>query len=261
MEFKSLNDVFSNNFIKSLPHLTRLDLTANEIKIIELVLSFTHKGLDFYMNHATIADYLVLKETKTKAKSVGNIIAKLRKKGYIETVTTHNYNGKNGGSSTIITVNEAYLEEQLHAVFSSIEVLDQNTPQALSTLELEQVKMQLPNATPSGSADAVSFPYNYETKRQTAAEFVAELDCMVDEPRPVLNLPSLKDFEDPDDGEQEDFGYMEFETLEGFKSLLQALIGLDQMYLKRGTLQQLIDNRLGWDLDRMKEAFASTILR
>jgi len=35
MEFKSLNDAFSNNFIKSLPHLIRLDLTANE-KLIKL---------------------------------------------------------------------------------------------------------------------------------------------------------------------------------------------------------------------------------
>lgn len=120
IEFTSLNNSFSNNFIKSLPHLTRLDLTANEKLVVELVLSFTHKGLDFYMNHATIAEYLALGNTKTKTKSAGNFISKLRKKGYIETVTTHNYNGNNGGLSTTITVNETFLEAQFHAVFTPI---------------------------------------------------------------------------------------------------------------------------------------------
>ena len=114
MEFISLNDAFATNFIKSLPQLTRLDLTANEIKLIELVLSYTRNGQNFYMNHTTLADYLVLGQTKTKAKSVGNIVSKLRKKGYIEAVTSHNFNGKNGGSSTTITVNETFLEVQLN---------------------------------------------------------------------------------------------------------------------------------------------------
>src|SRR5690606_3343118 len=97
---------------------------------------------------------LALGDTKTKAKSVGNIIAKLRKKGYITTVTSHNFNGKNGGSSTTITVNETFLEAQLHAAFNAVEVLDQNTPQALPVLALEPVLMQLSNATPSGPAEA-----------------------------------------------------------------------------------------------------------
>ena len=264
MEFKSLNDSFSNHFIKSIPVLTRLNLTANEIKLIELVLSYTRnekKKQTFYMNHSEIAEHLVVRDTLTKAKSVGNIIGKLKKKGYIDTVTIPNFNGQNGGSSTTITVNETFLEAQLHAAFNCLEVLDQNTPQALPALALEPVLMQLSNVTPSGSTDAEFLPSNSETRTQTAAEFVAELDAMDDELRPPLSLPSLKDFGDPNEDQKEDYGYREFETLRGFKSLLQGLIGLDQMYLKRGTLQQLIDNDMGWDLNKMKEAFANTVLK
>lgn len=171
MEFKSLNDAFTNNFIKSLPHLTRLNLTANEKLIIELVLSFKREGLDFYMNHSTITEYLVVGNTKTKAKSVGNIIAKLRKKGYIETVTTHNYNGKNGGSSTTITVNETYLEAQLNAVFNPEPKVAENPPKAAPVLTLEPIKMQLQTVTPSVSAVAETLPSKPEIKPQTNDDF------------------------------------------------------------------------------------------
>ncbi|MFT3793289.1 hypothetical protein [Flavobacterium sp.] len=266
MEFKSLNDAFANSFIKSLPHLTRLDLTANEIKIIELVLSYTRNGQDFYMNHKTLADYLVLGNTKSKAKSVGNIIAKLRKKCYIETVTTHNYNGKNGGSSTTITVNETFLEAQFNAVFNPVEVLDQNTPQALPVLDLEPIITQLPNATPSGSTNAETLPSNSRDKVQTAAEFVAELEAMDDEPSNIPDLPclanwdSLDEVEDEAKLEVEDFGYNEIETASEFKALLYRLLRLDGMDSKRSALLHLIDNKSNYDLGKLKGAFEALIL-
>jgi hypothetical protein len=263
MQFISLEHAFKQDYIKSLPHLTWLDLTANEKLLIELVFSYRRSGLDFYMNYVDIADRLALNDTKSKAKSVGNIIAKLRKKGYIETVTTHNYNGKNGGSSTTITVNETFLEAQLNAIFNPVEVLDQSTPQALPVLDLEPILMQLSNATPSDSADAESLPSNPEIKKQTAAEFVAELDAMDDEPLVTSDLPCLRQLEDnigKNDDQPEDYGYLELETMEGFKLLLQGLMGFQDLYPKRSMLQSMIDNEQGWDLEKMKEAFRSVIL-
>lgn len=96
MNFTSLDESLHKGFIKSLPHLTRLDLNANEIKLIELVLSFTRHGNQFYMNYADIAEYLHLGDTKNKAKSVGNIVLRVKAKGYIITDTSYNFNGKNG---------------------------------------------------------------------------------------------------------------------------------------------------------------------
>jgi hypothetical protein len=263
MQFISLEHAFKQDYIKSLPHLTWLDLTANEKLLIELVFSYRRSGLDFYMNYVDIADRLVLNDTKSKAKSVGNIIAKLRKKGYIETMTTHNYNGKNGGSSTTITVNETFLEAQLHAAFNAVEVLDQNTPQALPVLALEPILIQRSNMTSSGSADAEFLPSDSQTRKQTADEFIAELDAMDDEPLATLDLPCLGQLADnngTDEDHQEDYRYMELKTMESFKLLLQGLMGFQDMYPKRSMLQSMIDNEQGWDLDKMKRAFASTIL-
>lgn len=227
MEFKSLNDAFNYNYIKSLPHLTWLDLTANEKLLIELVLSFTHKGLLFYMNHSTIADYLVLKDTKTKAKIVGNIISELQKKGYLTKEQTFNYNGKKGGSSVTLLVDEVYLEERLHAVFN---------PTLQST----------------------------EIVTQTNEDFLAELEEM-DEPKIIPDLPYLVKLDSTDESykmdiEGVDFNYMEFETTEGFKDLLRGLMGVKALNGKIGTLQMMIDNKMNWDLNTMKEAFAQVIL-
>jgi len=260
MEFKSLSDALSNNFIKSLPHLTRLDLTGNEIKIIELVLSFTQNGLNFYMNHAAIADYLVLKDTKTKAKSVGNIIGCLKRKGYISSTQSFNFNGKNGGSSATIIVNEAFLEAHLHAAFNPVSPLTDNPPQTVPVLDSEPTNLQEKNPTPSASADAQTS----SSKIQTAAEFVAELEAMDDAPQEIPNLPWVVKSDDTDDAElikQEDYGYMEFETIEGFQSLLKGLIGFDVFYHKRGMLQHMIDNTSGWSLEELKEAFGEVILK
>ena len=263
MEFISLEHAFKQDYIKSLPHLTWLDLTANEKLLIELVLSYRRSGLNFYMNHVDIADRLVLKDTKTKAKSVGNIIRQLQKKGYMTKVQTFNYNGKNGGSSVTLTVDETYLEQQLHAAFNPVSQVAENPPQAAPILELEPVETQLKTEVLSGSTDTENRPSNGKTYEQTAAEFKAELEAMEDEPRAIPNLPCFATIVDCDQfyDEVEDYGYKELETMEGFKLLLQGLMGFEDMYSKRGMLQSMIDNEQGWDLETMKEAFASVILR
>lgn len=80
---------------------------------------------------------------------------------------------------------------------------------------------------------------------------------MEDEPRPILNLPSLKEFED---SEQDDYGYMEIDTTGDFKALLYRLLRLDSMTSKRGALLHLIDNKLNYDLEKLKGGFKALVL-
>lgn len=54
---------------------------------------------------------------------------------------------------------------------------------------------------------------------------------------------------------------MEFETTEGFKDLLRGLMGVKALNGKIGTLQMMIENKMNWDLAKMKEAFAEVILK
>lgn len=117
MKFTSLQDAYKN-YIQSFPEFTHLDLTANEIKLIELILSYTRRDLNFYMNYSDIADYLVVSKGKNKAKVIEKIVRSLTTKGYIIKDTKHNYNGKQGGSSTTMQIDESFLEEQLHRAFN-----------------------------------------------------------------------------------------------------------------------------------------------
>ena len=107
-------------------------------------------------------------------------------------------NYKNGGSSTTITVNETFLEPELNAVFNPTPQVAENPPKAAPVLELEPIEMQLQTVTPSVSAVAETLPSKPEIKPQTNDEFLAELEAMEDEPRPILNLPSLKEFKNPE---------------------------------------------------------------
>ena len=54
---------------------------------------------------------------------------------------------------------------------------------------------------------------------------------------------------------------MEFDTIEDFKDLLRKLIGMKVLNSKLGALQIMIDNKMNWDLNKMKEAFAQVILK
>lgn len=119
MNFKSLNESQNRGFIKSLPILKQLDLTANEIFLIELALHYQRLGTGLYMNYKNIANYLVIDRTKPNfVKVVGNITNSLKKKGYILKNNSSNYNGYNGGSSTQIIVDEEFIEFKLREAFS-----------------------------------------------------------------------------------------------------------------------------------------------
>lgn len=112
------------------------------------------------------------------------------------------------------------------------------------------------------SKDAENQPTNDKSKAQTTAEFVAELEAIDDEQQAIPNLPCfdpIVDYGQTSD-EIDDYDYKELETMEGFRLLLQGLMGFEDMYSKRGMLQSMIDNEQGWDLETMKEAFGSAIL-
>lgn len=87
-------------FIKSYPILKRIFKSQLEKEVIELVLSFQHNNKQFHMNYENIA--LIL---NSKTQTIRNVINKLSKLKYITTYNTSNYNGKNGGSSSRLSVN------------------------------------------------------------------------------------------------------------------------------------------------------------
>lgn len=99
-------------FIKSYPALLKLPITISEKSFLELVLSFTDKGNTFYMNYNAIAQYLGFQNVQ----SVKNVAHSLRKKGYITTNQSHNFNGSAGGSSTSIVINEELINLQLKSI-------------------------------------------------------------------------------------------------------------------------------------------------
>lgn len=102
-------------FIKSYPPLLKLPIKGSEKSLIELVLSYTDNGNLFYMNYKDIAPYIGF----SKPQSVKNLVCKLRKKGYITSKQSHNYNGSDGGSSTSIVVNEDFINQELSSIIEA----------------------------------------------------------------------------------------------------------------------------------------------
>lgn len=99
-------------FIMSFPPLSKLPINSSEKSLIELVLSYTDNKQLFYMNYKDIAPYVGF----SKPQSVKNLICNLRKKGYISSKQSHNYNGSTGGSSTSIVVNEDFINRLLSSI-------------------------------------------------------------------------------------------------------------------------------------------------
>lgn len=244
MNFTSLDEVLKGNFIKSIPHLTRLDLTANEIKLIELVLSFTRNGNEFYMNYADIAKYLYLGDTKTKAKVVGNIVLSAKAKGYIITDTTHNFNGKNGGSSANLKVNEAFLEGKLHAYFNPVALIA--IEDQISTLEEEKTTEQ-----------RIS-PKLQRVPKKTFMEELADLD-KEDEANAYDNKESILYDEEIASNDENKAYYQDITDLSEFTTMLKRLIRKESMSNNRLAIQYMIDNPKGWDIKVMKEAFEALV--
>ncbi len=238
MKFTSLNQMYEK-YIQSFPELTHLDLTANQIKLIELVLSYTRTGNSFYMNYIDIADHLVIGKTDNRTKIVGNIVSQLKNKGYITTDNTPNFNGKNGGSSTTITVNEVYLEQMLLAAFSV------QSP----VVEINQIE----------SNESIEKPQMIVTK-----PFIEELEeSESEESRPIPRLTYSWNDDDSDDDDlgDGDFGYMEIETVEEFNLLLKRLLRESHMENKKSPLLYLLDNKQEYDLNKLKQAFEALILK
>lgn len=99
-------------FIKSYPALLKLPIKLSEKSLLELILSFTDNKNTFYMNYKDIAQYLGF----SNVQSVTNAVSSLRKKGYITTKQSHNFNGSTGGSSTSMVVNEDLINLQLKSI-------------------------------------------------------------------------------------------------------------------------------------------------
>jgi hypothetical protein len=95
------NETSGFNYIKSYPILKKLFKAQLNISIIELVLSYTSNGLEFYMNYKKMAEILSSKE-----QSIRNTIKLLSQQGYLITDNVKKYNNKSGvgGSSTKIVV-------------------------------------------------------------------------------------------------------------------------------------------------------------
>lgn len=247
MNFTSLDDALSKNFIKSLPHLTRLDLSANEIKLVELVLSFTRNGNQFYMNYADIAEYLHLGDTKNKAKSVGNIVLKTKAKGYLITDTTHNFNGKNGGSSANLKVDEVFLERQLHAFFNPVVAMvagERINPLAEANPAEVSVAPYLEINPPKSSLEKFQ---RFENQNDNCVVDYNELESSSDKNKDVAD-------------DNNPMNYKSIVTVPEFEAMLKRLIRKDSMSSKKSAIQYMIDNKYGWGIDEMKQAFEALIL-
>ena len=247
MNFTSLDDALSKNFIKSLPHLTRLDLNANEIKLIELVLSFTRNGNQFYMNYTDIAEYLHLGDTKNKAKSVGNIVLNTKTKGYIITDTTHNFNGKNGGSSANLKVNEVFLERQLHAFFNP--VVEHATEDHIGRIQ---------EAEPDEANVVPNFEINPAKSLIEELEELENHDFLVDCRDEV---ESSFEKQDAVTNDADVMSYKSNQTLDEFEAMLKRLMRKDTMSGKKSAIQYMIDNEKGWNIDEMKKVFEALVLK
>jgi hypothetical protein len=102
---KEINKI---GFIKSYPILGKLDITPLDRLLIELVLSYQDNKQELYMNYRKVAETLCVGR-----QSIKNSVCRLKKKGYIITDNTTNYNGSTGGSSTKLFTNLDKIIEDL----------------------------------------------------------------------------------------------------------------------------------------------------
>jgi len=117
-------------FIKSYPILNKLNLSPLKINIIQLILSYDDNGQEFYMNYKDIADIFSSTE-----KSIKTRIKELKEKKYITSKVKSNYNGKDGGSTSILRVNMDVIIKELTSNKTSNEVKEEksiNIPQELN---------------------------------------------------------------------------------------------------------------------------------
>ena len=102
---KEMNNI---TFIKSYPILGKLDITPIDRLLIEVILSYQDNKQELYMNYRKLAETLCVGR-----QSIKNSVCRLKKKGYINTDNTTNYNGSTGGSSTKLFINLDNIIEDL----------------------------------------------------------------------------------------------------------------------------------------------------
>ena len=91
----------SFEFIKSYPILNKINgIRLNDIRLLELVLSYQENDKEFYMGYDNIGKILSL-----GTQTVKDIVCRLNKSGVITSTNSKNYNGTNGGSSSTLYVN------------------------------------------------------------------------------------------------------------------------------------------------------------
>jgi len=117
-ELEKINlEISGVNFVKSYNSLKYLNTSVTGTRLIELILSYQTNNQEFFMKYNDIGEYL-----SCSSRGVSNLVLKLRKLGYITTYTKKNYNPKTklGGSSTIISVNEKYVTDEINKEYSKL---------------------------------------------------------------------------------------------------------------------------------------------
>ena len=88
-------------YIKSYPILTNIEeISLNDIKLIELVLSYQDNDQEFKMSYEHLGNII-----NTKASTIGNIVLKLTKLGVVISDTKSNFDGVKGGKVTKLSIN------------------------------------------------------------------------------------------------------------------------------------------------------------
>lgn len=184
--------------------------------------------------------------TKSKAKSVGNIVAKVKAKGYITSETTHNFNGKNGGSSTNLKVNKVFLESQIHKVFNPIMA----HPSGVQINPLQEPKTEETMIVPELEISPA------KSLKQELEELDKKGDQIVNYNEQQLKLGNIQLITDDPDVKS----YKSINTISEFVAMLKRLMRKDSMTSKKSSIQHMIDNPRGWNIDQMKEAFEASVL-
>ncbi|KLT69912.1 hypothetical protein [Flavobacterium sp. ABG] len=141
-------------YIKSYPILTNIEeISLNDIKLIELVLSYQDNDQEFKMSYEHLGNII-----NTKASTIGNIVLKLTKLGVVISETKSNFDGVKGGKVTKLSIN-------LEKLISLIPALDQApepkkkkatpTPEPIASIEHVEPKQEVPAQQPEPTKPVV----------------------------------------------------------------------------------------------------------
>jgi DNA-binding Lrp family transcriptional regulator len=149
--------------------LNRLNISDVQKSFIELVLSFQHKDLEFYMEYSDIAELIGI-----KTQSVSNLVKKLKSNNFITTKKkSFHKNNKFIGSKSLIKVNEDYIIELITKTLTDTpnivsnevkveEVID--TPiqvkEELKTEIVEDIKQKINESPSNNKKEALKEKFN-----------------------------------------------------------------------------------------------------